>query len=105
MVHEGNAWVSSVGVRGCIDDSVERWIGCPLRIHRRCKDPIFSISNYISYDNLMIQSVKNKNIAAEKIFPKSKWIDIKSDFSDSHYIIEEGEKAMEIIIQIIAQYQ
>jgi hypothetical protein len=88
-----------------MNDAVERWIGCPLRIHRRCKDPIFSISNHISYDNLMIQSVKNKNIAAEKIFPKSKWIDIKSDFSDSHYIIEEGEKAMEIIIQIIAQYQ
>ncbi|WP_431858756.1 AAA domain-containing protein [Azospirillum sp.] len=30
------------------------WVGCPLRVHRRCHDPMFSISNAISYAGSMV---------------------------------------------------
>ena len=34
------------------DDSV--WVGAPLRAHRRCQEPMFTISNSIAYDGLMV---------------------------------------------------
>lgn len=30
------------------------WIGVPLWVHRRCNDPLFSISNEVSYNNKMV---------------------------------------------------
>ena len=37
------------------DDS---WIGIPLWVHRRCRYPMFTISNTISYDGFMVQGIK-----------------------------------------------
>ena len=34
------------------------WVGCPLRVHRRSSDPMFSISNRISYANTMVLGKK-----------------------------------------------
>lgn len=69
----------------------ELWIGCPLRVHRRCENPMFNISNKIAYENKMIYATlsKDKNLPIEK----STWIDCKGNSCDgkSHYVPEQGE--------------
>ncbi|RRD23909.1 hypothetical protein ECB98_14735 [Brucellaceae bacterium VT-16-1752] len=54
-----------------------REVGVPLLVHRRCADPMFSISNAIAYENLMVQAKAAKPSAIRDILGPSRWIDIE----------------------------
>lgn len=70
------------------------WIGIPLWVHRRCKNPMFDISNAISYGGNMVQSTD--------VPGKAIWYDITGNASDK-YVKEQGEflrnKISELLIQ------
>ncbi|EGS1158175.1 AAA family ATPase [Enterococcus faecalis] len=60
------------------------WIGIPLWVHRRSSDSMFTISNEISYDKLMVQGIRGK---ASK--GKAKWFDI-SGIADNKFVKEQA---------------
>ncbi|MFF3837859.1 DEAD/DEAH box helicase [Streptomyces sp. NPDC001930] len=44
-------------------DDEHVWVGSPLRVHRRCEDPMFTVSNEVAYGGLMVYGT------APKAFP------------------------------------
>lgn len=82
--------VSQTGTYMQIGDSEEKiWTGFPLRTHRRCDDPMFTIANQIAYSNQMVKAF-NKN-STEKFIGVSSWFHVECTSSphNKHVIIEE----------------
>lgn len=72
---------------GSSDEKV--WTGFPLRTHRRCDNPMFSISNEIAYCNQMVKAV-NKD-SSEEFIGSSSWFHVECNSTpyNKHVIIEE----------------
>jgi hypothetical protein len=73
------------------------WVGAPLRVHRRCDNPMFSISNAIAYDGLMVHQKKPASVE----WPKSAWLDVPQGPSDGNWLPAEGEALRELLSQLI----
>jgi AAA domain len=72
------------------------WVGAPLRVHRRCDEPMFSISNEIAYDGLMVHGKS----PTSSTLPSSSWRNVPSTEQDAqgNWIPAEG-KILEDLIQ------
>lgn len=69
------------------------WVGCPLRVHRRCDDPMFTISNRIAYDGLMVHGKENSSTS----LPESCWIDVVGENCEGNWIVEEGHAVQKLL--------
>ncbi len=63
----------------------DEWIGIPLWVHRRSNYPMFTISNEISYDGLMVQG-KNE----DEVQGRSEWLHCVGKANDK-YVKEQAE--------------
>ncbi|MFE3559410.1 DEAD/DEAH box helicase [Streptomyces sp. NPDC059193] len=79
------------------DGRHEVWVGAPLRVHRRCDDPMFSISNTIAYDGLMVQGIGADARDPYAYRPSSSWVDVVSPQADGHWIPEEGRALRRVL--------
>jgi len=83
--------ISFSGTYMAVGDMQEKiWTGFPLRTHRRCDDPMFSIANEIAYSDQMVKAVKDNS---EEVFiGDSTWFNVNSDtvtLINKHVIKEE----------------
>jgi AAA domain len=67
------------------------WLGCPLRLHRRCASPMFDISNAIAYDGLMVSATPERPSAVGDVLGPTRWIDVAGGAATEHWIEAEGE--------------
>ena len=82
--------VSTNGTYMTTGDSDEKiWTGFPLRTHRRCDDPMFSIANEIAYSNQMVNGIDENS--KEVFIGKSSWFNVSTEITlvNKHVILEE----------------
>jgi hypothetical protein len=83
------------------DDNSETalWVGCPLRVHRRCERPMFDIANKIAYGGQMVSATPQRE--ATNLEP-SCWIDVKGTEASGHWIPAEGIVAEMLLTELLA---
>jgi hypothetical protein len=75
------------------------WVGAPLRVHRRCDEPMFSISNTIAYGGLMTRHDDSGAVVRAELglIPESRWFDTEGACISRHWVPKHGEVACEIL--------
>ncbi|MHB9435008.1 DEAD/DEAH box helicase [Mesorhizobium sp. L2C089B000] len=79
-----------------------REVGVPLLVHRRCEEPMFSISNSIAYENLMVQAKTAKTSAIRDVLGPSCWIDVEGRGQEK-WCPQEGEMLLGMLRQLRQQ--
>jgi hypothetical protein len=86
------------------DEGDPVWVGAPLRVHRRCEEPMFSVSNEIAYHGLMVHATRKEPFpgGGRKDYPGSGWIDVAGqadprDPRDSKWRPDQGEYLMRVL--------
>jgi hypothetical protein len=79
------------------------WVASPLRVHRRCDDPMFTLSNTIAYDGLMVFGTPPIDPETDPYheLPPSSWIDVRSPEAVGKWIPEEGRRLVGAIKDLI----
>ena len=71
-------------------------VGAPLLVHRRCEEPMFSISNAISYAELMVSATRDQPSRIRDVLGPSRWIDIQGSV-DGKWCADEGERVIKML--------
>jgi len=74
----------------------ETWVGSPLRVHRRCEEPMFGISNHVAYDGLMVQATPEGPSRIGDVLGPSGWFHVEGD-QPGHWSDAEGELAARLL--------
>lgn len=77
--------------------TLTQWMGSPLRVHRRCLEPMFSIANAIAYEGKMI-NCRSKDAQTHSLLGESCWYDIKGKALDKQYVHQQGEFLLKILL-------
>jgi superfamily I DNA and/or RNA helicase len=91
--------VSWFGTNILTDDG-DIWVGSPLRVHRRCENPMFKISNHVAYDGLMVYGTQPGTSPIGDILGESLWIDVDGD-AIGKWSEAEGKRALALLRKLL----
>jgi hypothetical protein len=80
------------------------WVGTPLRVHRRCLEPMFSIANTIAYGGLMTFGTADSSATVDYLsaLPTSAWFDVPGACSGRHWVPQHGEAACKLLERVLS---
>ncbi|MER7707465.1 DEAD/DEAH box helicase [Kitasatospora sp. NPDC097605] len=82
-------------------DGATVWVGSPLRVHRRCEEPMFTVSNDVAYGGLMVYGTHPRPFPDEErdgLLP-SRWLDTPDPARDGDAPWgERDRRALEFVL-------
>jgi hypothetical protein len=81
-------------------DGHQVWVGAPLRVHRRCEEPMFGFVNQLAYDGMMLNATEQEPALDVE---RTVWVDVDSPISEGNWIPAEGEAAVQIIDYLLRE--
>ena len=75
-------------------------VGAPLLVHRRCEEPMFGISNAISYADLMVSATRSRPSSIRDVLGVSRWIDVHGD-TQGKWCADEGERVIDMLQALV----
>lgn len=73
-----------------------RIVGAPLLVHRRCAEPMFSISNAVAYQHLMVSATPKRDSEILSILGPSRWLHVEGEAREK-WCPQEGEVALDLL--------
>lgn len=89
---------------GSAQISKDKWLGSPLRVHRRCDEPMFSIANTIAYNNKMLHGRDKRWPTDNHLWGESCWLDVCGEVRGKHYVPAQGQKVLMMINDWLAHH-
>ncbi|WP_066452957.1 DEAD/DEAH box helicase [Castellaniella caeni] len=88
------AWVKGAG-------DEREWVGSPLRVHRRCVNPMFGIANAIAYGNRMIFGLQSARQALDGYdLGESAWVHAPGVVLEQHVVPAQIELVAQAVIRL-----
>lgn len=79
------------------------WVGCPLKVHRRCVEPMFGISNRLAYGGGMVlargkMAEEDELTKLRPLLGESRWFDVAvKGGSPKHFVREQAEVVLRLV--------
>lgn len=82
------------------------WVGSPLRVHRRCHEPMFSLANQIAYGGRMVYGLRDRSPGGTPLIDlPSGWVDIQGAVQRKQAVPEQVEFMVKVITHLYQRDQ
>jgi len=71
-------------------------VGVPLVVHRRCAEPMFSLSNTLAYGGMMVLGRGSRRSGIREVLGPSTWIDVRPGRCEDKWSVAEGEAVLQL---------